>query len=591
MSRLETAAPAAGEERLARLALVLLFLWVLLRTAWVGDDAYITFRSVQNLISGLGPTYNVGERVQAFTHPLWMLLQSGVHAAVSRGLGVVAPAQLYYQVLAISAACATSAVALLLLRIAPSLPGAVLGGAAAVLSKAFVEYSTSGLETPASYLLVCAFAWLYLGHPAPAPRRLAALSVIAALAALNRPDLLLLLLPALAVAWWRGPGRLRRAGAVAVGTAPLALWELFSLVYYGFAVPNTAWTKLATGITPGDLRHQGWIYLLDSLESDPLTLLVIAGALLAVPLRRRWELLPLAAGILVYLGYVVSIGGDFMSGRMLSVPFLLALCLLCSGELRGRGPQAVLLAVVLAVGAATPQPPLLTDSSFGPPDPADRYSAIRESGIADERAFYFPTLGLLNDRRDGPVVGTDHPGPLWAERPERLPERVTFTGPVGQHGFIVGPAEHMVDLYALVDPLRARLPVADPETWRIGHFEHLMPAGYLDSLRAGENRIEDPVLAEYYDRLTTVVRGEIWSLRRFGEIWRFLTGANRHLVDEWVAGVRRRQQERKREEEQRAEREAAAAEGSEREAGETAEAATEEEANGRTTSATPGEGR
>ncbi len=532
-----------SDQRVARAVLILFFLWVVVRTAWAGDDAYITFRSVQNLVSGLGPVYNAGERVQTFTHPLWMLGQSALHLVVSRGLGVVAPAQLYYQALALSIACAGAAFGILVLRIAPSLLSAVLATAAAVLSKAFVEYSTSGLETPASYLLVAAFAALYLPvrATAPGPRRLAALAALTGLAALNRPDLVLLLVPPLADAWWRGPGRLRRLAAIGAGLVPLAAWELFSLVYYGFLLPNTAWAKLATGIPAADLRRQGWVYLLDSLAADPLTLLVIAFAIALPLLRRSPRRLPAVAGIVLYLGYVVSIGGDFMSGRMLAVPYLFALCLLCETDLGGRGPRAVLLAAVVAAGAAAPRPPLASDASYGPPVPGDPYSAIAATGIADERAFYYPTLGLLNDRRDGPVVGTEHPGAAWAERPERLPEKVTYTGPVGQHGFVVGPAEHMVDLYAVVDPLRARLPVADPSSWRIGHFEHLMPAGYLESLRAGENLIEDSDLAEYYDRLTTVIRGKLWSSRRLAEIRRFHTGANRRLADAWVERVRARQ--------------------------------------------------
>lgn len=49
---------------------------VLLTNAWILDDAYITFRTVDNLVHGLGLTWNVEERVQAFTHPLWMFVVS-----------------------------------------------------------------------------------------------------------------------------------------------------------------------------------------------------------------------------------------------------------------------------------------------------------------------------------------------------------------------------------------------------------------------------------------------------------------------------------------------------------------------------------
>jgi arabinofuranosyltransferase len=57
-------------QTLACVVLLALFAVVLCRTAWVGDDAYITFRTVDNLVHGYGARWNVDERVQAYTHPL-----------------------------------------------------------------------------------------------------------------------------------------------------------------------------------------------------------------------------------------------------------------------------------------------------------------------------------------------------------------------------------------------------------------------------------------------------------------------------------------------------------------------------------------
>src|SRR3972149_4054050 len=52
------------------------YLWLVIETAWISDDAFITFRSMENFLHGYGPVFNIGERVQTFTHPLWFLLQS-----------------------------------------------------------------------------------------------------------------------------------------------------------------------------------------------------------------------------------------------------------------------------------------------------------------------------------------------------------------------------------------------------------------------------------------------------------------------------------------------------------------------------------
>src|SRR6188768_363986 len=52
--------------------LTLVFLAVLIRTAWMSDDALITLRTVLNATHGFGLRFNILERVQTFTHPLWL---------------------------------------------------------------------------------------------------------------------------------------------------------------------------------------------------------------------------------------------------------------------------------------------------------------------------------------------------------------------------------------------------------------------------------------------------------------------------------------------------------------------------------------
>ena len=53
-------------------ALLILYAIVVLRTAWLSDDAYITFRTIDNFIGGYGLRWNAVKRVKAFTHPLSM---------------------------------------------------------------------------------------------------------------------------------------------------------------------------------------------------------------------------------------------------------------------------------------------------------------------------------------------------------------------------------------------------------------------------------------------------------------------------------------------------------------------------------------
>src|SRR5580693_1139146 len=66
-------------------------------------DAYVTFRVVDNFVHGYGLRWNIGERVQVYTHPLWMLLHIPFYA-----LGI----NIFYITVAISAACTLGAVIL-----------------------------------------------------------------------------------------------------------------------------------------------------------------------------------------------------------------------------------------------------------------------------------------------------------------------------------------------------------------------------------------------------------------------------------------------------------------------------------------------
>ena len=109
---------------------------------WVADDAYITFRHINQLLAGNGLTYNTLEHVEGFTHPLWAVLLCGFGwlgapisgAAVAMNLG-----------------CA----AVLLAMVAWSdQDNGPLAMALLVSCSGFIDFSTSGLETPLTMLLV-----------------------------------------------------------------------------------------------------------------------------------------------------------------------------------------------------------------------------------------------------------------------------------------------------------------------------------------------------------------------------------------------------------------------------------------------------
>src|SRR5262245_1313843 len=201
---------------------------VLIRTAWVCDDAYITFRTIDNFLHGFGLRWNVAERVQSFTHPLWLILLTPFLALTGEP---------YYTSLAVSILLTLATVALICGRVAATPLAALLAVCMLLASRAFVEYSTSGLENPLSHLLLVVFAYAYLTKPLDR-RSVTILCFIASLLLLNRLDLALLILPALLHALWVAwPERVFVRAALAF--VPFVAWEILSVVYYGVPFPNT----------------------------------------------------------------------------------------------------------------------------------------------------------------------------------------------------------------------------------------------------------------------------------------------------------------------------------------------------------------
>jgi arabinofuranosyltransferase len=498
---------------------------VLVRCAWIADDAYISLRVVENALAGRGLTWNVDERVQVFTHPLW-LLPTTAACAVTR--------ELPFTVFALQLAISLCTAAVLAFGIARTTAATAASLALLIVSKPFVDYSTSGLENPLSHLLlvVLLLAW-FRSDGEPGARRVLALA--GGLAVLNRLDLALVVAPPLAARLLSRPDRSKLA-AVVLAVLPLAAWLAFSVVYYGFAWPNTAYAKLGTGLTPAELAPQGLLYARNLVTRSPITAIVILAGLLEA-LRRPRATGVLGLGILLYLAYTVCVGGDFMSGRFFTVPFVCGLALLARGPLARPGWKGgAVVAALLVAALAWPRCPLWSGRGYGSGGAADW---DLEDGITDERAVYYPSTGLLNVR-----WGARLPDHHWVEEGNaaRLSgQAVVYQKGIGLFALAAGPTVHVVDAHALADPLLARLPLST-ERWRIGHFVRNAPRGYLETLASGRNEIQDPDLARFYDRLSLVVRGRIFSRERFRAILDFQLGRYDHFVKAWVDRRRARRE-------------------------------------------------
>jgi arabinofuranosyltransferase len=506
--------PLAG---LLLLSLLLVYVAVVVRTAWVSDDAYITMRTVDNFLHGHGLRWNPAERVQSYTHPLWMFALAVVYVVLDDA---------YFSMLTLSFFFSIAAVAIVGFGVARSVAGGAMAISILLLSKGFTDYSTSGLENPLTHALLALFLWLYCTR-AHNLDTLFWLAVVAGLAVLNRMDTLLLFAPALAWLWWRLP-KLQGTLGIVVAFLPFIAWELFSLLYYGFLFPNTAFAKLNTGIPDSELLLQGFLYWLYSFNYDPITpVLILVG--LCIPLfTRNWRLAPLSLGAALYVLYVTKVGGDFMGSRFFSAPLLCAAALLAQLPISLRQPAVVLaFAGVWVLGFMAPHPTLLSNASYGESD-ADRKEAIAPSGVADERAYYYQRTGLLKLQRNEPwpFVTTSRLNPPVNPSGIVVENNTGFMGYYGAKQRL-----HILDDYALCDPLMARLPVG-PQ-WRIGHFRRPIPAGYEQTVATGENQIRDPDLAEYYDKLKLIISGPLFDQERLRTVIEMNLGRYDHLLSKY----------------------------------------------------------
>jgi len=502
---------------LAVLALIFVF------NLWVCDDAFITLRVVDNFLHGYGLVWNVGERVQVFTNPLWMFVLLACKVFIKDPLEAF-----YIPSLILSVAV----IFLILTRFARGTRAVILAGVALGGSMAFIDYSSSGLENPLTHFLIVLLLLVLFREGLSNRRKLVYISLLSGLAALNRLDTLLIFAPALVYQiHLNRPGLWRALGIAFLCFLPFILWELFAAFYYGFPFPNSFYVKAQMGFSIYQRFDQGWVYHGNSFHWDPLTLGAILLGLVTVVLQREPRRVVIALGIILYQLYILWIGGDFMSGRFFSGIFLMGLVLLLTFDSErtfGRLTPNVfylVLTLVLLAALSTDRPPIFTTPER-PGVADDRY------GIALEKYYYFRDTCFINHLKS-PLISASA---LEGQQARREKQEIVERNIIGVFGYYAGPQIYVIDSYALADPLLARIPATGG---RIGHYDRVYPAGYLETIKSGfsENLIEDPRLQFYYERLSILTRGDLFAPDRLREILRFNFGYYDHLMEKYLASL------------------------------------------------------
>ncbi|WP_082295571.1 hypothetical protein [Leptospira noguchii] len=303
-------------------------------SSWLSDDSFITFRVVDNFLNGYGLRWNPLERVQVYTHPLWLFLLIPIQWVI-REISISAYLLSYLcGILFIFVYCFTFS------KFRNTFGLIVVSLGVFFSSRTFIDYNTSGLENPLSFLLLLLFEIkfysLYLNSKQENVKIDSyKIGLLTALLLLTRLDLVLfLILPGYVLFW--GIFKKQRIQFFKYSFLGIFSWVIylaFSIVYFGSLLPNTYYAKTNVLFSFSERIFAGWNYIRISLKWDPIIICVFGSHIFWVfsgPILKRftkieWILSKKEKGILwislgsisIVLFYLLWIGGDFMAGRFL----------------------------------------------------------------------------------------------------------------------------------------------------------------------------------------------------------------------------------------------------------------------------------
>lgn len=311
-------------------------LWLGWQTAFICDDAFISFRYARNFAEGHGLVWNEGERVEGYTNFLWT---AGL--GVLGKLGANIPQAALFGCL-VSFVIALVVTAATVRRLAPRTPALPFAAIALAGASAFHTFATSGLETmPAAALVV-------IGMYSSTLRRRGALLAGLSLtgATLMRPDhVLFYACFGLAIALEdliHGDRTLLRRLDVWRYVAYLApfvsIYVPYFLIrwqFYGDLYPNTYYAKSAAR----SYWVQGYAYAAHFVSTSGAWAWVWTAVIALLGRARtcgetRLRVFTLLV-VPVFTTYIMKVGGDFMAHRFF-VPLMPVLAVTTEVGLRWR---------------------------------------------------------------------------------------------------------------------------------------------------------------------------------------------------------------------------------------------------------------
>ena len=486
---------------------LLYFILLTLVHSWIGEDFLITVRSILNFIHGFGPVYNIGERVQSYTHPLWFFLMSGVIALTK---------EIFYSAILVSVLF--SFLAVLLMSKAHGFEKKPSYFTTFVLfitfSSAFMDYTSSGLENPLGYFLFSGLVWcFYKNHYFYLP-------LIAALLFLTRYDYVFMFVPFLIFyliqpKQWKG-----KLVSFSISGFIVLSWLVFSLYYYGSLFPSTYYAKTVTDIHETIYIFKNALnYYKATMIRDFLTFLPFIFCFIFMRSRfldKKDKFLIFS--VIPYLLYILWIGGDFMEGRFFAIPFFLTApvfikCLFRSYKTFFVKPFRLIICALLMKMSYS----FLFYRSFPIVEffiGAKTYWPMNELEMftVDERAVFFEKPFNFNEV-------TKQINESYEKWGHSKSFKSTFIcGGLGITGLIMGKGGHVVDYCGLSDFFIATLKPS--YKFYPGHYHRRLPLGYMSTIlsKGKVNYICDKNIREHWENVKEKTR----EPPRLANLWKNL---------------------------------------------------------------------
>jgi arabinofuranosyltransferase len=478
--------------------LFFIYIYELIKTAWIADDAAITLRTVLHFINGYGPNFNIDERVQGYTHPLWFLMIS-ILSFISNNV---------FSSTFLLSISLSIIVMISLLFFNKNYKSIILGVIVLILSKSYIEFTVSGLENPLNHIFIVIIAYLSIKIDQTHDIKLLRYyTVMYGLSYLSRPDLIIIMLPSSIYIFYK----LYKHDKITITSilkyllmfaTPILMWSTFSLYYYGFLFPNTKYAKLSTGINEIDLIKQGVFYLIDCIIYEPIAIIVpLITAIFIFINKQKIQINHLfIVNILTYILYIVYIGGDFMSGRFFSSIIVLTSIIIINTNWVKKYYLILIFMTLLCS---------MFELKYTLGIPEDTY-VMNHHGIANERTYYFKQSGL--------IYNFANLNPIIYDKNLSITDYKIICGGLGYTSIYYGPNFHFIDFCGLTDPLLSKMKIKDIHTWRIGHFERDIPDFYPQSILMNQNNLNNLELKIFYDKIRLLTRGDLNNYNRFKTI-------------------------------------------------------------------------